>query len=109
MREQCWRGFLGTLRCLVGLHAWEPPFRYVYGPYVPRLKPVTEGEPYTGDGHLPRRKERIVMQVGQARCARCLAFKLPNKGSSGPTAAGGYAGSAGSAPRSCPHASKGSQ
>ena len=29
----------------------------------------------------------------------------PNKGSSGPTAAGGYAGSAGCAPRPCPRAS----
>ena len=69
--------FWGTLRCLIGLHFWEPTFRYVYGETTPSLTPVTEGKPYMGDPRMPRRKEKIVMQDGQARCSRCLSFRLP--------------------------------
>jgi hypothetical protein len=80
MRVNGWRRFVSAFRCFVGLHSWEPPFRYVYGPFVTRLEPLSEGGPYLPFGftYMPRRKERIVMQHGQMRCSLCLAFKLPN-------------------------------
>ena len=71
------RTAIGTLKCLFGLHAWEPPFILVWGPYIARTRLVSEDGLRSPFPHLTVRKEIDPGQPpGQMRCSRCGAFKI---------------------------------